>query len=125
MAKVREGLAKQKREKEQSQDWFESWFNSSSWLTTLISSLFGPLSVLLAKTNHHCQRYKLEDSLGYLRPSLKKQKIKSKRVGSASEDACWVRRFQYPWLREWHYQEVRLFWRKCVTWWFTTIRNEI
>jgi hypothetical protein len=29
MAKVRDGLAKQKREREQSQGWFESWFNSS------------------------------------------------------------------------------------------------
>jgi hypothetical protein len=38
MAKVREGLAKQKREKEQAQGCFESWFNNSPWFTTLISS---------------------------------------------------------------------------------------
>jgi hypothetical protein len=47
IAKVREGLAKQKREREQSQSWFESWFNSSPWITTLIFTLLGPLTVLL------------------------------------------------------------------------------
>ena len=48
MATVREGQAKLKREKEQSQGWFKSWFNSSPWLTTLISTLLGPLIVLLS-----------------------------------------------------------------------------
>ena len=44
MAKVREGLARQKREQRRS--WFESWFNSSPWFTTLISALLGPLIIL-------------------------------------------------------------------------------
>ena len=47
MAKVREELDKQKREREQSQGWFESWFNSSPWLTNLIAKLLGTLIVLL------------------------------------------------------------------------------
>ena len=46
MSKVREGLAKWKRAREPSQGWFESWFNSSPWFTTLISAWFGPLIIL-------------------------------------------------------------------------------
>lgn len=47
MAKVREGLAKRKKEREAAQGLFQSWFNSSPWLTTLISSLLGPICILL------------------------------------------------------------------------------
>ena len=59
MAKVREELDKQKREREQSQGWFESWFNSSPWLTTLIFTLLGPLIVLLLLTFGSCILSKL------------------------------------------------------------------
>ena len=47
LAKIREGPIQRKREREKSQSWFESWFSSFPWLTTLISSLAGPLIILL------------------------------------------------------------------------------
>ena len=47
MAKVRKRLSQQKREQEAQQGWFESWFHQSPWLTTLISTLLGPLIILL------------------------------------------------------------------------------
>lgn len=47
MAKVLEGLAKRKREREQNQGWFESWLSTSPWLVTLISTLLGPLIIIL------------------------------------------------------------------------------
>ena len=47
LAKIREGLSQRKREREMSQNWFESWFNSSPWFATLISSLVGPPIILL------------------------------------------------------------------------------
>ena len=46
-AKVKEGLAKWKRERKKTQGWFESWFNNSPWVTTLISSLLGFLVILI------------------------------------------------------------------------------
>ena len=47
LAKIREGLSQRKREREMSQIWFESWFNSFPWFETLISSLVGSLIILL------------------------------------------------------------------------------
>ena len=46
LAKIKEGLS-QKKKNEMSQTWFESWFNSSPWFATLISSLVGPHIILL------------------------------------------------------------------------------
>lgn len=47
MSKLRERLDKRQRDREAHQGWFESWFNRSPWMTTLIFSLMGPFLILL------------------------------------------------------------------------------
>uniref|UniRef100_A0A8D2DZK1 Envelope protein n=1 Tax=Sciurus vulgaris TaxID=55149 RepID=A0A8D2DZK1_SCIVU len=47
MSKLREKLETRQRDLEAQQGWFESWYSWSPWFTTLMSTLMGPLVILL------------------------------------------------------------------------------
>ncbi|RMB92676.1 hypothetical protein DUI87_30985 [Hirundo rustica rustica] len=47
MTELRGRLAQRKREREARKGWFESWFNQSPWLATLVPTLIGPLTMIL------------------------------------------------------------------------------
>ena len=48
IAKVTASLEKKKkREREQQESWYQNWFSTSPWLSTLLPSLLGPLLGLL------------------------------------------------------------------------------
>lgn len=47
MTKPRERLRQSQKLFESQQGWFKDWFNKSPWFTTLLSSLMGPLIILL------------------------------------------------------------------------------
>lgn len=45
--KLKERLAKRQKEFELQQNWFEGWFNRSSWFATPVSTLMGPIIILM------------------------------------------------------------------------------
>lgn len=47
MAKLRTRLAQRQKIFDADKGWFEGWFSQSLWMTTLISTLVGPVVMLL------------------------------------------------------------------------------
>uniref|UniRef100_A0A8V5FHH7 Uncharacterized protein n=1 Tax=Melopsittacus undulatus TaxID=13146 RepID=A0A8V5FHH7_MELUD len=47
MSELRKRLDQRKKDREANRSWYENWFNVSPWLTTLLSTLAGPLIILI------------------------------------------------------------------------------
>ncbi|NWV20955.1 ENV1 protein, partial [Origma solitaria] len=47
MAELRKQIEERKREYESSNNWYKNWFDHSPWLTTLLSTIAGPLILLV------------------------------------------------------------------------------
>lgn len=44
---MEQSLEKRKRKREQSESWYQNWFSTSPWLSTLLPSVLGPFIGLL------------------------------------------------------------------------------
>jgi hypothetical protein len=47
LEKVKQSLENRKREQEKSESWYQNWFSTSSWLSTLLPSILSPVVGLL------------------------------------------------------------------------------
>ncbi|KFZ47742.1 hypothetical protein N321_05725, partial [Antrostomus carolinensis] len=49
MSELQKRLDQRKKDREANRSWYENWFNISPWLTTLLSTLAGPLIMLILR----------------------------------------------------------------------------